>query len=147
MRHTNQRAGTYCMLSFILNMSVTLQPSIDRKTTSSSRVDVKSSHPLPHDLCDSSPYKVAVRQVVRSVTNSCRIPPPNSNIVGQIAETLRSRMVEVAFEEWTDSLYVGVDKRSHYVWAKYNWWMVPWWDLVGGVTEDPFGINSTSSYA
>lgn len=65
----------------------------------------------------------------------------------QVAETLRSRMVEVAFEEWMDSLFVASDTQSYYVWAKYNWWMVPWWQLFEGATEDPFGINSTTSSA
>ncbi|CAM9251444.1 unnamed protein product [Pylaiella littoralis] len=63
----------------------------------------------------------------------------------EIAERLRDRWVEVAFSEWTDSLHVARQKRAYYVWMKYNWWMVPWWSLAEGATEDPFGINSTSS--
>lgn len=76
------------------------------------------------------------------VLNAC----PNSMVCFlQIAEALRSRMMEVVFEEWTDSLYAEIDRRSYYVWAKYNWWMVPWWHLVGGVTEDSSGSNATSA--
>lgn len=51
----------------------------------------------------------------------------------------------MAFQEFTDSDYTIIDSRAYYVWAKYNWWMVPWWDLMEGATEDPFGINGTSS--
>lgn len=51
----------------------------------------------------------------------------------QIANSLRNRWVEVAFAEWTDSFHAGKDKRSKLVWMKYNWWMVPWWDLAEGV--------------
>lgn len=58
---------------------------------------------------------------------------------------MRERWVEVAFSEFTNSSYENIDHDAYYVWAKYNWWMVPWWHLVGGVTEDPFGLNSTSS--
>ncbi|CAN0073946.1 unnamed protein product [Pylaiella littoralis] len=65
-------------------------------------------------------------------------------IFPEVAETLRNRMLEVAFEEWTDPLLVDIDMRSYYVWAQYNWWMVPWWDLAQGATEDPFGISGTS---
>ncbi|CAM9407888.1 unnamed protein product [Pylaiella littoralis] len=63
----------------------------------------------------------------------------------EIAETLRNRWSEVALSEWTDSGIKAIDTRAYYVWAKYNWWIVPWWHQVSGVTEDPFGINSTSS--
>lgn len=61
----------------------------------------------------------------------------------QIAHALRERWVEVAFSEFTNSSYENIDRQAYYVWAKYNWWMVPWWNLVGGVTEDPFGLNTT----
>lgn len=54
-------------------------------------------------------------------------------------------MLEVAFEEWAESHFVDVDTRSYDVWAKYNWWMVPWWDLIQGTTDDPFGTNDTST--
>eukprot|EP00752_Nemacystus_decipiens_P014913 g13276.t1 len=63
----------------------------------------------------------------------------------EIAHNIRMRWVEVAFQEYTNSSYENIDRLAYYVWAKYNWWMVPWWNLVLGATEDPFGINGTDS--
>lgn len=58
---------------------------------------------------------------------------------------MRERWVEITFQEFTNSSYEGIDRKAYSVWAKYNWWVVPWWHLVGGVAEGPFGVNSTTT--
>lgn len=105
----------------------------------------------PLSLCSYFTWKTTSR-LPNGVAFVVHQPPPphapprlNSTAVEQIAKTLRERWVEVAFAEWVDSNFQEIDTRAFYVWATYNWWIAPWWDQVWDVTEDPFGLNSTSS--
>lgn len=56
---------------------------------------------------------------------------------------MRERWVEVAFSEWGNSSYENIDHDSYYVWASFNWWMVPWWHIVGK-SSDASGSSSGS---
>ena len=48
--------------------------------------------------------------------------------------------MEIALSEFGDSGYKVIDTQSFNVWARYNWWMCPWWDKVG---EDRFNGSSS----
>lgn len=62
----------------------------------------------------------------------------------QIARNMRNRWVEMALADFGNSVYKDVDYRSYNVWAKYNWWMVPWWDQVEDHSRlvAPAGLDS-----
>jgi len=38
--------------------------------------------------------------------------------------------METALSEFGNSGYESADYRSYEVWAKHNWWLLPWWDEV-----------------
>lgn len=51
-------------------------------------------------------------------------------------------MLEIVFEEYSNASYADIDTDAYYVWARYDWWMVPWYMLAANATEDPFGLGS-----
>ncbi|CAM9812549.1 unnamed protein product [Ectocarpus sp. 4 AP-2014] len=61
-----------------------------------------------------------------------------------VAHNMRERWVEVAFSDWGNSSYENIDHQAYYVWASFNWWMVPWWHLVGSTSSES-ATSSTSS--
>ena len=99
-------------------------------------------------------------RITRSLTLSSSPPLPNEFFrftyvpcFEQVAEALRDRWVEVAFSEFSNSSYVNIDHQAYLVWAKFNWWMVPWFDQVGefhfdstsGPSSDSTSSSSSSS--
>ncbi len=82
----------------------------------------------------------------------CRCWPIHA--YNQVAHNLRERWVEVAFDGWVNSTYEPIDRQAYDVWARYNWWMVPWWDQVGdfhfdsesGPSSNDDGGDDNSTY-
>lgn len=70
--------------------------------------------------------------------------PPTTHSPEQVAHSIRERWAEVAFSGWGNSSYENIDHNAYYVWASFNWWMVPWYHLVGEYESSDSGTNSSS---
>ena len=58
---------------------------------------------------------------------------------------MRKRVQEIVFKEYKDSLYEVVQHSSFYVWAKNNWWMLPWYELAMGGSDERGIFDCTTS--
>ena len=48
----------------------------------------------------------------------------------QVAAGIRNRLQDVVAKEYTNSSYEDVNHDSYYVWAAYDWWAIPWYDIL-----------------
>ncbi|CAM9378451.1 unnamed protein product [Ectocarpus sp. 13 AM-2016] len=54
----------------------------------------------------------------------------------EVVESLRRRVLEVVFQEFSNSSYESVNYGAYYIWRKFDYWMVPWWELEQGADGD-----------
>ncbi|CAM9401472.1 unnamed protein product [Ascophyllum nodosum] len=79
-------------------------------------------------------------------------PREEHNVVDlfpDVADSMRRRVHEIVFKEYMNSSYSDVSKTAYYVWAKHNWWMVPWYEYAREGSDElgilNCGNSSTSS--
>ncbi|CAM9370429.1 unnamed protein product [Ectocarpus sp. 12 AP-2014] len=53
----------------------------------------------------------------------------------EVVESLRRRVLEVVFQEFSNSSYESVNYGAYYIWRKFDYWMVPWWELEQGADD------------
>ena len=48
-----------------------------------------------------------------------------------MVDEIRTRIQEVLDKEYVNSLYMDVNKDAYNVWAEHDWWVIPWFDILG----------------
>lgn len=56
-------------------------------------------------------------------------------------------MADVIHKEYTNSSFEDVNHDAYYVWAAYDWWIIPWFDILADNFSRTAGVGgSTEPY-
>lgn len=64
-----------------------------------------------------------------------------------MADGIRNRLADVIHKEYTNSSFEDVNHDAYYVWAAYDWWIIPWFDILADNFSRTAGVGgSTEPY-